>query len=188
MNIFRTLTAGDSASWCDIPWLDSQQSTLLTSADWVLTYQLRGPTQLELVAVPDGDGWKTTLSTVASATLSKGTYIWAAYLTRPDERKTAGGGTLLIRPDLSQIVVPLDGRSKARKALEDCEEALASFKSSGGKVKSYTIGSRQTEFHSLADLMMVRDFWQRKVNNEIVRRVTHNGGSNPRHMRVRFER
>lgn len=186
MNILKTLTAGDSATWYDPPWLDCQFSTLLASDGWELTYQLRGPTQLTLAAVAEGSGWRTVLSTEDSATLVKATYIWAAYLSRPGERKTAGGGTIFVKPDLAAVVAPIEGRSKARKALEDCEEALASFKSSGGKVKSYTIGTRQTEFHSLADLMMVRDFWQRKVNQEVNRESIRTTGINLRLIRARF--
>lgn len=186
MKIFKTLPAGDSASWLDSPWLDSAQSMRLTSADWALTYQLRGASQLMLTAIAEGDGWRTTLATTASATLLPGTYVWSAYLSKTDQRKTIGGGTLSITQDLAAVVTSLDGRTQARRALDECEAALASFKSSGGKVKSYAIGGRQTEYHSLQDLMMVRDFWQRKVNGEVSRASIKNGGPNLRFSRVRF--
>lgn len=187
MNIFKRLTTGDSASWNDAPWIDSQAREALTSNDWTLTYQIRGPAQLTLTAQADGTGWITTITTAQSATLTAGTYIWAAYLSNATDRKSIGGGTLLIKADLSQITAPIDARTMARKALDDCEAALASFNSSGGKIKRYAIAGRETEFHTLADLMMVRNFWQRKVNNEVTRSTVRNGRGNPRELLVRFQ-
>lgn len=186
MNIQKRITAGDSASWFDEPWLDQQKSMRLTSADWTLVYLFRGPSLLSLQAVPEGDGWRTNLSMVDSAQLLPGTYIWSAYLTKQGERKSIEGGTLYITPDLQAATLASDGRSLARRALDDCEAALAKFQSSGGKVKAYSIGTRQTEFHSLSELMALRDMWQRKVNAEMTRDAIKNGRGNPRSLRVRF--
>lgn len=186
MNIITTLSAGDSANWHDDPWVDKPNGLQLTSADWALTHQLRGPSQLSLTAVADGSGWRTSIGTAASALLLPGLYSWAAYLSRTSERVTIGKGSLTIVADLSTIVTALDARTLAERALMDCEAALASFKSSNGKVKSYTIGSRQTEFHSLTELMSLRDFWQKRVNNERSKTATANGRTNPRRLLVRF--
>lgn len=186
MNILKKITAGDSASWVDAAWLDAQQSLHLTSADWTLTYAFRGPSLASLTAVPEGTGWRTNLTMEVSAQLLPGSYIWSAYLSKTGERKSIAGGTLTIAVDLAAASAPMEARSLARKALDDCEAALASFKSSGGKVKSYTIGSRQTEFHTLSELMTLRDMWQRKVNAELARQAIKNGRGNPRSLRVRF--
>lgn len=185
MNIFQTLTAGDSASWHDDPWIDAARARL-TSADWTLSYHLRGPSQVSLTAVADSDGWRTSISTAASALLQPGTYAWAAYLSRAEERVTIGTGSLNLVADLAAVDGPLDARSLAEKALADCEAALGSFKSSNGKVKSYSIGNRQTEFHSLLDLMQLRDFWQKRVNKERAAAAVANGHGNPRRLLVRF--
>jgi hypothetical protein len=187
MNIFKRLTSGDSASWHDLPWIDSQSHEVLGSDLWTLTYQLRGPSMLTLVAVANGDGWTTSMTTAQSATLLPGTYVWAAYLTIPGARRSIGGGTLIIKADLSQVTTPMDARTVARKALDDCEAALANFNATGGKIKRYAINGRETEFHSLTDLMLVRNFWQRKVNNEAARSAVRNGRSNPRELLVRFQ-
>jgi len=187
MNILKRLTSGDSASWSDAPWVDTQSRECLTSIDWTLTYQIRGPAQLTLTAQADGTGWTTSITAAQSATLTAGSYIWAAYLSNALQRKSIGGGTLIINPDLSQITAPIDARTQARKALDDCEAALASFTSSGGKIKRYAIAGRETEFHSLPDLMMVRNFWQRKVNDEVARSNVRNGRGNPRELLVRFQ-
>lgn len=164
MNIFSKLYAGDSASWHDDP--RTIGGVRYSSADWILTYELRGPTVLTLLAVADSDGWLTSITPEQSAGLPAGSYLWGAFLSQPGERKTAATGAIVVQADLTAVVAPIDARTVAEKALADCEAALASFKSSGGKVKSYTIGSRQTEFHSLQDLMAVRRFWARRVQAE----------------------
>ncbi|MET3134621.1 hypothetical protein AAKU55_004921 [Oxalobacteraceae bacterium GrIS 1.11] len=186
MKIMNILNAGDSASWRDAAWIDGRSGLRLTSADWTLTYQLRGPSQLALTAAADGEGWRTAIGSAASAALLPGAYAWAAYLSKAGERVTIGGGSLSILADLAASAGPMDARSLAERALADCEAALASFKSSGGKVKSYTIGSRQTEYHSLTELMALRDFWQRRVNKERAQSAIANGRGNPRRLLVRF--
>jgi len=187
MNIFNSLTAGDSSTWYDGPPVHRACDDPFISADWTLTYQLRGPSQLTLVAMPEGEGWRTSLSTSDSATLAAGLYTCVAQLSRDDERRTIGRTAVTILADPAAVDAPIDARSVAVKALADCEAALASFKSSGGKVKSYTIGSRTTEFHSLTELMQLQEFWQRRVNREKADAARANGRSNPRTLLVSFK-
>lgn len=164
MKNLRQLHAGDTASWHDDPVVLG--GVRYTSANWTLTYELRGPTQLTLTAVADSDGWLNSISLEDSSALQAGSYMWASYLRQDGARRTMGSGNLTVLADLAEITAAVDGRTLAERALADCEAALASFKSSGGKVKSYTIGTRTTEFHSLADLMTVRRFWARRVQAE----------------------
>lgn len=164
MRNLTKLNAGDSASWHDHP--VTLAGVYYSSSEWALKYELRGPSQLTVLAVPAGDGWNAVITTVQSAPLSPGPYSWAAHLTRGDERVTARTGGLVVVADIAAITDAIDSRTVAEKALADCETALATFKGSGGKVKSYAIGTRQTEFHSLTELMQLRDFWWRRVNRE----------------------
>ncbi|MDY7537671.1 hypothetical protein QN372_00780 [Undibacterium sp. RTI2.1] len=186
MNIIKTLTAGDTAQWNDDAWFDTQSRIRMSSADWTLKYELRGAVPLTLTAGANGDGWTTSITLAQSQTLVAGTYVWGAYLSQQGQRKTIGGGTLQVMADLTGITAAMDSRTVAVKALADCEAALASFTSSGGKIKSYTIGTRQTEFHSLTELMALRDFWQRRVNAENAKQSIVNGHGNPRRLLVRF--
>lgn len=187
MNIFISLTAGDSADWYDGPQKHHQREAPMTSADWLLTYQLRGPNQLSLIGEPEGDGWRTKISPADSGGLAPGPYGCVAQLSRgADERLTVGRGTVTILADPSAVDGVFDPRSVAVKALADCEAALASFKSSGGKIKSYTIGSRTTEFHSLTELLALQAFWQRKVKREKSDAARANGRRNPRALLVSF--
>jgi hypothetical protein len=187
MKIPLMMVAGDSGSWDDTPWCLSSSHEQYTSAEWTLNYYLRGPSQLTVVGVANGDGWHCSISATDSASLLPGQYAWSAKLSMQDHRMTIGQGTLTVSADLSAGDGAIDARSVAERALADCEAALASFKGSGGKIKSYSIGTRQTEFHSLIDLMALRQFWQQRVNSERARQVIANGGQNPRRLLVRFK-
>jgi hypothetical protein len=175
MNTPSKLYAGDSASWHDDPCTIG--GVRYTSADWLLTYEFRGPAVLTVVATSDSEGWKASITPEQSQTLAAGSYLWGAFLTRPGERKTAATGALVVEADLATITAPIDARTVAQKALADCEAALASFKSSGGKVQSYTIGTRSTTFHSIQDILALRRFWQRRRQAET---------RNTRQLQVRF--
>lgn len=164
MNTPSKLYAGDSASWHDDP--PTIGGVRYTSADWLLTYEFRGPAVLTVVATSDSDGWLISITPAQSQALAAGSYLWGAFLTRPGERKTAETGALVVEADLAAIAAPIDARTAAQKALADCEAALATFKSSGGKVQSYTIGSRSTTFYSIQDILALRRFWARKVRAE----------------------
>lgn len=183
MNIILVLTAGDSSDWYEPPLKHHQRPELLTSADWSLTYELRGPSQLTLNATPEGDGWRVKVAPDQSAALVAGDYAAVMQLNRPDERMTVGRVKLNILPDPSKVDAPFEARSIAEKALADCKAALASFSGSNGKIKSYTIGGRSTEFHSLADLLQLRNFWSRQV---LLERAKASGRKNPTALIARF--
>jgi hypothetical protein len=190
MNIFSTLTQGDSATWPDDPWtLDD--GTVADSDLWTLTYALRGPSKLDIVAVPQTDGtpgWQSTVAIADTAGLAPGLYTWSAAIAQTGQRITIGNGQLTITPDLTQINTAYDGRTPAQIALADCEAAMATFNATGGKVKKYEIAGRTMEFQDLASLMSLHSFWQIKVLNEGTSDSIANGLGNPRNLFVRFVR
>ncbi|KQV51350.1 hypothetical protein [Duganella sp. Root336D2] len=183
MKIFSVLTAGDSANWLEPPLKRRDHIEPLISAAWTLTYELRGPSSLTLAGVPDGDGWRVKVSPTDSAALEPGAYTAVMQIVRPDERLTVGRTNVTVMPDPLKITAPIDARSIAEKALADCEAALASFSGSNGKIKSYTIGGRSTEFQSLADIMSLRNFWSRQVR---LARAKASGRKNPSALIARF--
>lgn len=190
MNIFTQIVQGDSISWSDDPIAlpDGRQAD--AAGGWLLKYALRGPVGLDLTAVADGVSWKTTLTAVASATLTPGAYFWAAVVTSGSERITVGNGQFLVTPDLSTLSTgsTYDGRSKAQIALEACEAAMATFNATGGKVKRYEIAGRTMEFQTIADLMTLHSFWKAKVMSEGAAQAIANGQGNPRNLCVRFQK
>jgi hypothetical protein len=187
VNIFSTLPAGDSATWLDdaIVLADERIADALS---WALSYHLRGPVAMDLPAAASGASWSTTLSATASATLTAGVYAWVAVLTKGSERLTVGQGQLTITPDLVGTSGTYDPLTPAQRALQQCEAAMATFNSTGGKVKKYTIAGREMEFQSIGDLMTLHAFWQRKVLNQQTSDQIANGLGNPRNLFVRFVR
>lgn len=187
MNIFSQLQQGDSAYWNDDPFTDSNNVNY-TSVGYSLTYELRGPASLTLNAVADGQGWRTTLNTTSSSTLTPGLYSWAAYIKATGVRITAGSGELTVSADLSAVSGVFDGRSAAEIALAAAESALATFKSTSGLVKSYTIGGRTMQFQDATQILGIISYWRGRVLNEQHTKSIKNGLGDPRRLLVRFSK
>lgn len=182
--MLSTLTKGDSAQWDDDPWIINGKT--YDSSAYTLKYVLRGPAVLDLTAAANGQGWTTTLSTTNSATLTPGSYTWAAILTSASERITVATGALAVGNDILAAAAGYDGRSVAEIALADAEAALSTFRASRGRTKKYTIGSRSMEFDSAADILVEISYWRIKVRNENSLRDIADGLGNPRNLYVRF--
>ena len=187
MNIFATLPSGDSAIWLDDPVTLPDGRTADASA-WVMTYYLRGPAALDIVASAAGKNWSTTLTATASIGLTAGVYAWTARIVKAVERITIGSGQSVITPDLTSLTGVFDPRSKAQIALEACESAMATFNATGGKVKKYEIAGRTMEFQTIGDLMTLHSFWKAKVMSELSSQSVANGLGNPRNLYTRFQR
>jgi hypothetical protein len=187
MNIFDTLAAGDSAAWPDDQ-IELPDGRLVGSSAWSLKYYLRGPSTLDLTAAASGTGWATTLTTVQSAGLAAGLYAWTAIVAGgASERITVGTGQLTITPDVTAQSAGVDPRSTAQRALAQCESAMATFNSTGGKVRKYTIGGREMEFQTIGDLMRLHAFWAARVMSEGASAAIAQGLGNPRNLFVRFQ-
>ena len=186
MNIPAQITAGDSASWTDAPFIDAQ-GRLLDASVYTLKHLLRGPAALDLTAVSDGKGWKSSLTTTQSATLTAGAYTVVAQVSKSGERITVGSGRLTVLPDLSAQAAGYDGRSLAEKALADAESALADLTRSGAKVKEYKIGTREARYYTAPELISAITFWKARVMNERTAQDIANGLGNPRNLMVRFK-
>lgn len=185
MNIFQSINNGDSATWDDSVFVDDLGKSY-DSAVYTLKYELRGPASLTLNAIANGAGWRTALTTTQSATLTAGKYFWAAILSKTGERVTASTGGLTVNVDLVTQIAGFDGRTQAEKALADAETALATFISSKGRIKKYTIGSRSMEFDTAGDILTQISYWKMKVANEHADNNRANGLGDPRNLYVRF--
>lgn len=184
MNIFSKLQQGDSASWDDYPFQDSTGKSYDSSV-YALKYEIRGPAQLTLNAVADGNAWKTTLSLVDSATLVPGTYYWAAYATAAGERVTAGKGTFVIEADLAVAGANYDGRSDAEKTLASINSQLLA-RANGDFVTEYAIGDRSLKKEPTAELLAMKSRFEAIVRAERQAQSIANGLGNPRRVMVRF--
>jgi len=187
MNIFATLPSGDSATWLDDP-VTLPDGRTADASSWTLTYYVRGPAVLNLVATAAGMRWTTTLTAAASTALVAGTYAWTAILTNGLERITVGTGQLVMTPDITQLSTGFDPRSVAQIALAACEAAMGTFNSTGGKVKKYEIAGRTMEFQTIGELMTLHAFWKSRVLGEQSAQSIANGQGNPRNLYTNFQR
>jgi hypothetical protein len=97
-------------------------------------------------------------------------------------------GEISVAQDLAGIHSPgFDGRSSAEKALNDAELALANLTSSGKKTKKYTIGTRQAEYYTAAELIQAISYWRIRVTNERAAKSISDGLGDPRNLMVRFK-
>lgn len=187
MNIFGELQQGDSAIWDDVSAV--MNDVVYTSAGYTLKYELRGPgAPLTLTATPKGSGWTTTLTTAQSAALTPGKWWWSAFFSATGVRVTAGQGEFTVTPDISAAVGVFDGSTIAETALKAAESALASFTSSNGKIKKYTIGSRSMEFATVPEILEVISYWKARVFTEQSAKSVAQGLGDPRRIFVRFNR
>jgi hypothetical protein len=181
----QSLVQGDSPTWRDRPYVD-QNGTEYDAIGYVLKYVIGGPiaAPLELIATADGNAWVTTITTDQSAALAPGLFWWQAMVLTSGVRITIAQGELTIVADVSQAGGNYDGRTVAEKALAQAQAALATFKSSQGRISQYVIGSRHMAFQNDAQLLAVIMHWKREVSTE---RSVARGGRD-RHILARFNR
>lgn len=186
MNIPSTLRVGDTTSWRDEPVLID--GVRVDSSMYTLTHVLAGPSlPLTLTATADNGGWKTKLTVEQANALVAGEYSWQAVLTTTGERITVGSGQLTVLPNLASAASGFDGRTLAEKALADAEAALANYRATGGKIKSYTIGMRAMTFMDSSSILQEINYWKNRVSHEKAQQRIKNGLGNPRNLQVRFK-
>lgn len=107
MNIPGYLTAGDTVSWVDGQTFDNL-GRVIGPPDWSLTYAIRGAVSLDLTAVAESGGWRTTADGTATIKMPAGTYWWQAAAVRASDgaRYTLGKGELVVFEDLAATAAP----------------------------------------------------------------------------------
>lgn len=186
MNIFNRLTAGDSATWDDASFTDTQGGSYAAPL-WALRYELRGAQVLTLNAAPNGSGWRTSITAAQSAALVGGMYSWAAYATNGAQRVTAGKGTLQIEADITGAIAGYDGRTQNQKDL-DAVRAEIRGRVNGGMTVEYMIGSRSLKKEPSSELLVIESRLVRMVASENAAASIANGLGDPRQFGVRFRR
>jgi hypothetical protein len=174
------VTAGDTVAWtrslADYP----------ASGGWTLSYALRSATaMIDITAGASGADHAVSVLPAVSRSWVPGSYAWAAFATKASDRYEVARGTMLVRANLAQAS-PVDGRTMAAKAVDDLTAALASFRSSGGRVRRYRIADREMEFETIGDLISLLDFWKRERARENAAASIAAGTGDPRRLYVRF--
>lgn len=140
---------------------------------WTLKYRLTPrfttPAQAPIVLTASavGPDYQIQVAPATTAAWMPGNYAWARWVEKVGARQSLEEGQpLIIRADPATTAQGYDGRSQAAKAVDDLEAAMATFHSTGGRVKSYAIGSRQMEFESMQEIQNLLTFWRNKLTTE----------------------
>ena len=188
-----TLTAGDSASWLDLPFGDPLGASV-DSSSYALAYSFRGPVAaalLDVTGTASGTGWQFTLTTTQTAALNTGTttvrWYWSAYASKSGVRLTAGQGVLLVKPNLASInnSTVYDGRSPNEQILAAIDAEITA-RISGGATLEYTIGTRSLKKEPMSALLELQTRYRMKVRSERRAQQIANGLGNPSQLGVRF--
>jgi hypothetical protein len=158
-----TLIAGDSVTWKRTNLSDYPAPT------WTLTYEARAPItngSILLTATQDGSTTHFLISANAATTApyAPGVYAWAAYVTSAGDRYQVGVGTWEVRPNLAAQPAGYDGRTYARKMLDDIE--AAQLLQAGNTLESSTVQQRTMARMSKHDLRAEWAVWRSRVNDE----------------------
>lgn len=177
----ETLIVGDSASWsfrlADFPVFSGAPESAQLSAF------LRSGGKLVRLKAEEIDGRiSASLDPKASAELTVGeAFLLLRFVSETDQyQKSAVVKELQVVPAVDDE--SFDHRTEAQKCLAQAEAALADFTKGGGRVKSYTIGTRSTTFNSLQELTDLVEYWRKRVYLETCAQQ----GIDPRRMLVEF--
>jgi len=144
---------------------------------------------VEFEATASGDAYTVALTATFTSDWLAGNATLVSFVERgtaPDiERVTVAQQILAVLPNLVTATA-FDSRSKARKALDDAEAALAKYMEKGqAHVSEYEIAGRKMKFRSTAEIIDLINFYKRAVAKERAAQAILEGG-HPGRIQVRF--
>ena len=167
----REFVRGDSASWQVRSAVDPNGIRYSPNVDdLVVTYV--GPEKVSITGTRVGDHWLVSLKTEDTSKLKPGfyecfyTFKGMTGLNGKTPKSWAiriGRVNVAASPD--DLMAGHDPRTRAEKALEAAEDALASFKM-GRRVSSYSIDGRSMTFTSTGEILEVIKYWRKRVYAE----------------------
>jgi len=191
MTIPLQFRAGDTVQWRNLPTADALGTPITAADGWSLaTYfrsQATGAGGVTVAATAAGQAWESTLSASASLAMTVGAWYWQTRATKGAEAHTIGTGTSRVMAALSYSgsAASYDGRTQSQIDLESVQTAIRAVLA-GGAVKRYTIGTRQLEKFSLAELIDLESRLKARVSREQAAEQMANGLGNPGSTFVRF--
>ena len=165
-----TIVAGDSAVWDDPSLSHPRYGPFTSAAGWTLTYRLTArAAQLEVVATPQGTGWRTELTGAQTRTLKDSggpaepePVRFAAQLTQGTDLVTALSGFLTLAPDPT---LQAEGfRSHAQEMLDLVRTAIRDLVTRG--VKSAQLQGRAYTKNDLTELRHLEAYYADQVRME----------------------
>ncbi len=164
---------------------------------WTLKYRLiprfTTPVQapIDITATTSGSDYRVQAAAAVTAAWKAGDYNWARWVEKAGPiRQSLGDGQIKVIADPAAAVQGYDGRSHARKVLNQIEAAIESRSlSTMREVLAYTIGTRSQTFddsETKAELVKLHSHYKWLVANEDAREKIAAGLPNPRNVRIRF--
>lgn len=189
LSIPGQIIIGDTVTW-NIEKLEGLDPltglpTTYTNDIYTLSWALRGAVALNLTAVASGTGYRTTITSVQSATLTAGNYFWQAFVSKAGNRVTIGSGQIQVMTNLAVGTSAYDGRLESEKML-DAVTAAIQARLAGGAVLKYEIKGRDLERDPIPDLIMLRDRLRVEVARARAADKIAQGLGDPRRLFVRF--
>ncbi|MAR56941.1 MAG: hypothetical protein CMM93_07135 [Rickettsiales bacterium] len=172
----NSFIAGDSVAW------RKALPNYKASDGWILKYAFRGAGNIDIAAVASGDDHLVMLPASISAVYTSGTYKWAAYVEKLDQRITISEGYLTIKADLSSSDAVIDPLIQ----LESDLSAINQFIAKNYKYSSYSIAGRSLSNYSVSDLFVLRDRLQGDLNSLRKKEKMRQGKGGDNLIRVSF--
>ena len=144
----QELVAGDSLNFL------TSGGAYPASSGWVLKYRLVprtvGNAVQELTATAEGSDHRIAVAASSTSGWSADNYTWTSWVEKSGEVYTLEQGQLTVKQNPRTASAGYDGRSSARKALDD---ARAAFYAWNPTQRRYKIGEREMEFASTGDIL-----------------------------------
>ena len=195
MTTSTKLIAGDTLSFPVRAPTDVSGNEYAASDGWALTYKLipraTGGSVITLSAAPDGLDFLVQETAANTAAYTPGPYTVAAYVSKGSERYTVEPAFAFVEilQDPSTATGGFDGRSPARKALDDALAARAAYAAGGNSaVAEYSIGDRRMKFKTPAELEQLIGQLKIEVARESRAQALAQGLPDPRKVFVRAGR
>ncbi|RKW39818.1 MAG: hypothetical protein D8H96_12015 [Lautropia sp.] len=123
--------------------------------EWRLSVVLRGPSVIDLHAVPDGRNHLLYVSATITRGWLHGEYAVSVRAQRGDDIEEIDSGTVTVRPDIAQLAAGHDARSHVQRVLDAIEAVLE--KRATLDQERYRINNRELVRTPVADLLKLRD-------------------------------
>ena len=160
---------------------------------WALKYYLAArfttPVQalITINAITEGTRYRVQAAAGVTIGWAPGAYTWKRRVEKAGPiNQSVGEGQIVIKTAPTLMTQGYDGRSDARRRLDELDAAIEAL--SSGAVKQYTIGNRSMTKQDLPDLITWRDRLAAQVASEDAAAAMASGAPNPRNVGIRFSR
>lgn len=132
--------------------------------EWTLQLILRGPGQIDLASIDDGEGHRITASPAVTSGWTAGAYWWALRATDGAAVHQVAEGELRVVADLALVDSAFDGRSHAQRVLAAIEAVIEGRATTDQQ--AYTIAGRSLQRMPIADLLVLRSRYRDEVRRQ----------------------